>query len=74
MWKFCCNHVNKALGQSQGFIFVIMVDPGINFCDEYYSVMGFCAFKRVRFTNRIKNTNEEKTHLSVNPNLHLNNE
>lgn len=41
VWKIYCNHVNKALGQSQGLIFAIIGDPRINFFDEYYSVMGY---------------------------------
>ena len=57
-----------------GCVCAIMGDPGINFCDGYYSVMGFHATKRIRFSNEIKSTNKENSHLSVNLNLRLNNE
>ena len=41
---------------------MIMRDPGINFCDEYYSVMGFSASQRIRFANGIKSTNKGNAH------------
>lgn len=53
---------------------MIMGDPGINFCDEYYSVMGFSASQRKRFANGIKSTNRGNAHQFMSLNLHLNNE
>lgn len=74
VWKIRCNHVNTSWGQAQGLVFAILRDPGINFHDEYYSVMGFYASKGLRFANGIRSRNKGPAHPFVNPHLHSDHE
>lgn len=52
-----------------------MGDPGINFCDEYYSVMGFSASQRKDLLMELRaQTGEMLISLYEPEDLHLNNE
>lgn len=56
--KICCNSTNKALLWSQGLIFAIIWEPGINLGDECHSEMGCYAFEKIRFASGIKSTSK----------------
>jgi hypothetical protein len=73
-WNFVVITSTKYPAKSQGLISVIIEDSGINFCDEYCSVIWFYAFMKIRFANGIRSTNKGNAHLFVSLNLHPNNE